>query len=304
MPQQPQDDLTPIDCILEATIGPKFQPPSWSSVHIPDVHITLSGTMGYQGDHLWMKEWYHVIPNAVFTWGGYHATTTNCYFRLTIFLDWGREVIEIRAMIRAEDEHYWLNNDAGLDRGGCESDLPPPKKPFTTPTPWFLEPTDLDEIGLYSNCRVTAFRPVKGLPIGIIPIAWTPYGILKFFVGSKTLFGPIGDKVVCHRPEYPSEQIPGVTNPTRRIATLRTRTPGPVYTDPGHVAAQDAIASAAAQWAELTAQEKADWSRAGKTCKPPIHGYALWSQIRATKRLDRITTLEARTGLTLARPTL
>jgi hypothetical protein len=130
-----------------------------------------------------------------------------------------------------------------------------------------------------------------------------PYTMLPLLAHLSGLAGPIGSYTIHHAPKYPAGAIPGVTPPTHHVTIMRARAPR-TYTDPGHIAANEAFTTAADQWKALDEEARQAWTAAGKTCKPPIPGYALWTQIIKTKRLDRIPTLQTRTGISLTPPTL
>ena len=293
MPQVPQEELTPLYAILKMYIIPADQPPIYSGKHIPNQFIHQADDMLYDLEDRW--KWYpsEEIDDIGALFGFYWYRRTTARMTVTIQLDWTADTIDLFVQTAFDDEGFWEQNDFHTIVNGCERG-----------SPWFLDWTAVNPSVGAHQCDITAWRPVPGTPISKIPPPFQPQSLLKNFTPGAPLKGPFGNQTLSSKPTYPPGAIPGTTPATGSTPILRAQATGRVHTDQGHVRSQATFATAATQWQALTEQERQAWNAAGRTCKPPLSGIALWTQITHTKRLDRIPTLEARTGLTLPRPTL
>lgn len=267
MPERAQEPLTPIDLELTANFAPAPDAPPGT----PTITFTVRQTMAYSGTHSWLAYVYAPGPN---------PNGLMCYTGLN--LDWPlqRTLINI-GPYSSNPSLYPGDTNAVLELGPCDS---------TSPWDTLTHAWSGQNGTAYGTFR--AFRPV-----------FTPYTMLPLLAGLSGLAGPIGSYTIHHAPQYPAGAIPGVTPPTHHVTIMRARA-ARTYTDPGHIAANDAFTTAADQWKALDEEARQAWTAAGKTCKPPIPGYALWTQIIKTKRLDRIPTLQTRTGISLTPPTV
>lgn len=293
MPQVPQEELTPIYAWINITIEPADQPPTFTGKHIPVQFISQADDLTYQGYDSWHWEPSEEIDDIGALFGFYWYRRTTARMRVDIALDWEADNINIALYTEFEDEGFWEQNDFAATTKGCERG-----------SPWFLNWTTLNPTVGKGQGKITAWRPVPGTPISKIPPPFQPQSLLKNFTPGAPLKGPFGNQTLSSKPTYPAGAIPGITPATGSTPILRAQATGRVHTDQGHVRSQATFATAATQWQALTEQERQAWNAAGRTCKPPLSGIALWTQITHTKRLDRIPTLEARTGLTLPKPTL
>jgi hypothetical protein len=212
------------------------------------------------------------------------------------------ELPQTQAQIGLAHAVYWDYMGSTFAASSAYTPYPPPG--YDWPLGWGPTQTDPDAASPYdtgsinlagnpggSTCTVRIWRPIT---------SYTP--LIAMFVGSPTVHGVIADRCIYRGPLYPQGAIYGETPPNGYGTRLRHRATNVVYTDPNQAARRVNFQSAGQQWLDLTTQQQADWNAAARTVKPPTTGYALWTQIIATRRLDRIPTLNARIGKTLVAP--
>ena len=265
MPQQPQEPLSP----LKATGTALFLPSPTAAPGTLPVLVSGSEKMAYYGNHTWFCNIQGPpLPNQ----------ELNILF--TVYLDWQNSKTSLNIAAYAYPTDNYPGDNAYVELGTCDAT-----------SPWATGPQTWAGFSGYASGTIEAARNLS-------PLA----PLLPMFVSSPTVHGTIGDHCVYRGPLYPEGAIYGETPPNGYGTRLRQRAENVIYTDQGHADRRLNFQSAGSQWQALTAQEKADWNQAARTLKPPTTGYALWTQIIATRQTDRIPTLNARTGKTLVIP--
>lgn len=265
MPMQDQHPLSLIRIDIHAIIPPYPSAPPGTP--------TLVHSTGFQ---MWYAEsdtWYGETtfdpenPASVYTWA-------------TVVLDWNVPSTFIQIQVNPNELSQYPGLAADTTIGPCDSTSP-------WDTTWVMLNTTTP--GQAAEAR--AHRNAS-------PLA----PLLPMFVSSPTVHGPIGDHCVFRGPLYPEGAIYGETPPNSYGTRMRLRPRNVIYTDTGHATRRLNFQSAGSQWQALTAGQQADWNTAARSVKPTTTGYALWTQIIATRRTDRIPTLNARIGKTLIVP--
>lgn len=267
MPEQAQEPLTPIDAQVSAT----FQPAPWAPPGTPPISATGHDTLDYLGQHAWAK--WIVFPDP-------NPAGLSAY--VTVTIDWPNLTTYLGVNAYPSDWDHYTADDTTLILGPCDAT-----------SPWDTTPQAWTGNQGYASGTVRAYRPVSTL----LPL-------ITMFVSSPTVHGQIDGRIIEHKPTYPEGAIPGETPPDGHIVLLRRRPDAVYYGDEGHQRRQNAFQSAATQWAALSTAQKTAWNLAAVTLRPPLSGWQAWLQTILKRRTDRIPTLEARTGQTLARPTL
>lgn len=265
MPEQYQFPLSPIHITLKLVHPPDdFAPPD-----APTIYTDRDLQMMLAPPHSWTADLYPPDddPYPVYYWA-------------RVALDWSvpSTTIEIQG-----DPWYPYAHPtfyAHITLGPCDES-----------SPWDTKWHQLKTWTPGQIAHARAYRPLS-------PLA--PF--LQWFVSSPTVHGTIGDHQVFRGPLYPPGAIYGVTPPDGHGTRLRKRARNVIYTDPSQRTRRDNLAAAAEQWNALTDQQRTDWDAAARTCRPRLTGYALWTQIILTRRLDRIQTLAQRTGKPLEPP--
>jgi len=291
MPQMPQDDLTPLTASILLFCRPDRQPPlGYPNAQIPALQTVAKTTrMTYQGSHLWFADGHAHITSAASTLWWYYLRQIDVDWWLTVWLDWANNRTEANGRIdysfNAVDDNYFdgFNFSVWIDT-------------YENVHPW--------DTGWQTELRSPWNDQYNWRATRILPQTNPLLPLIRAFAASPTVHGNIDECTLEEKPIYPEGAIPGVTPPTDHVLLMRRRPTGVIYSDPGHAALRAAFASAASQWAALTQPQQALWNRAGRTTRPKLSGYSLWSQIIATKRLDRCNTLSARLGQTLQIPEL
>ena len=265
MPNQPQEPLSP----LRASGTALFSPSPTAAPGTIAVLIAGSEIMTYYGGHTWFCN----IQ-------GPPLENQELNILFTLFLDWQNSKTSLNIQAYAYPTENYPGDTAYLELDTCDAT-----------SPWQTGPQSWSGYSGYASGTIQAARNLS-------PLA----PLLPMFVSSPTVHGVTGDHCVYRGPLYPEGAVYGETPPNGYGTRLRRRATNVVYTDAGQAARRVNFQSAAEQWQTLSPAEQADWNAAGRSVKPPATGYALWTQIIATRRTDRIPTLNARTGKTLVVP--
>jgi hypothetical protein len=282
MPECPQEPLSPIAAAGYVRIHQRL-PPHGAGYWFPcDQYFYFDEVLQYYGNHTWggAKD-FMVTTYDEWGWGSgiYQAPMSLDY---QVSLSWGWQIIH--------SAQNWNPQGTTWCKPGY---FTPGWIPCDQGSPWATCYRDFDDTEHGHSIHIRFYRDLS-------PLA----AHLPMFVSSPTVHGTIGRHCVVRGPVYPEGAVPGQTTPDRTVTYMRRRPHNVFYTDNLHTNLRAGITSAADQWNALTPTAKLNWNRAAKTTRPPLTGYALWTQIIQTKRLDRIRTLQARTGLSLEIPAL
>lgn len=280
-----QLNLSPLE--LHARIQLHYEmPPRWAYTGptMPmGYRITVQGICALTGEHEWHLADEQTVDDWEWVGPWVYPTTSRIFTQTYLTLDWAADQIYITIICDNLDGNHVIGGRMELTVGGCEQG-----------SPWDTYPKVVPGIEGYKGNTVARWRR------NISPLA----PLLPMFVSSPTVHGVIGYHCVHRSPTYPDGAIFGQTPPGPYTTRMRNRPHTVFYTDQGHLRRQSAFQSAATQWNALTPQQRQDWATAAATLPNRPSGWNLWLQTVLTRRTDRITTLNARTGLTLATPTL